>query len=93
MLKPKVLLIDEPSAGLAPILVDSVLRQIGVINKTGTAVVLVEQNARKALELADRGYILEAGQNRLDDRAEHLLRNPEIGELFLGGGTRGDTAA
>ena len=85
MLRPKVLLIDEPSAGLAPKLVDTVLRQIAAINEAGTAVVLVEQNARKALQLADRGYVLEAGQNRLVDSADRILENPEIGELFLGG--------
>lgn len=88
MLRPKVLLIDEPSAGLAPKLVDAVLRQIAAINEAGTAIVLVEQNARKALQLADRGYVLEAGRNRLTDAAARILENPEIGELFLGGTSR-----
>jgi len=88
ILQPKVLLIDEPSAGLAPKLVDAVLRQIAAINERGTAIVLVEQNARKALQLADRGYVLEAGQNRLTDLADRILANPEIGELFLGGAPR-----
>lgn len=93
MLRPKVLLIDEPSAGLAPKLVDTVLDQIAVINDAGTAVVLVEQNARKALQLADRGYVLEAGQTRLTDRADQILQNPEIGELFLGGRSARESSA
>lgn len=85
MLNPRVLLIDEPSAGLAPKLVDAVLGQIAAINAKGTSVVLVEQNARKALQMASRGYVLEAGQNRHVDRADRILQNPEIGDLFLGG--------
>jgi branched-chain amino acid transport system ATP-binding protein len=87
MLKPKILLIDEPSAGLAPKLVDSVFAQIQTVHEAGTSIALVEQNARKALHLADRGYILEAGRNRFDDRADRLLANPDIGQMFLGGGS------
>lgn len=85
MLDPKVLLIDEPSAGLAPNLVDAIFARIAAINQQGTAVLLVEQNARKALKLAGRGYVLEMGKNRFEDRADRILANPEIGKLYLGG--------
>lgn len=85
MLDPKVLLIDEPSAGLAPNLVDAIFSRIAVINKQGTSILLVEQNARKALKLASRGYVLEMGRNRFEDRADRVLTNPEIGKLYLGG--------
>ncbi|TMQ48353.1 MAG: ABC transporter ATP-binding protein [Candidatus Eisenbacteria bacterium] len=87
ILKPKILLIDEPSAGLAPKLVDALFLQIAAVNAAGTAIVLVEQNARKALQLAHRGYVLEAGRNRLTDQADRILTNPEIGQMFLGGAT------
>ncbi len=85
MLDPKVLLIDEPSAGLAPNLVDAIFARIAAINEQGTAILLVEQNARKALKLAARGYVLEMGRNRFEDRADQILSNPEIGKLYLGG--------
>ena len=85
MLDPKVLLIDEPSAGLAPNLVDAIFARIAAINLQGTAILLVEQNARKALKLAKRGYVLEMGTNRFEDRADRILANPEIGKLYLGG--------
>jgi len=76
-----------PSAGLAPKLVDALFLQIAAVNAAGTAIVLVEQNARKALQLAHRGYVLEAGRNRLTDQADRILTNPEIGQMFLGGAT------
>ncbi|MBM0741323.1 ABC transporter ATP-binding protein [Phormidium sp. CLA17] len=84
MLKPKLLLLDEPSAALSPLLVDSVFEQIREINRTGTAIALVEQNARKALEMADRGYVLEAGRDRFEGRGIDLLNDPKVGELYLG---------
>jgi len=84
MLEPDLLLLDEPSAALSPILVDSVLEQIKAINQTGTAIVLVEQNAKKALAMADRGYVLENGQDRFEGRGIDLLNDPRIGELYLG---------
>jgi neutral amino acid transport system ATP-binding protein len=84
MLKPSLLILDEPSAALSPILVNSVFDQIREINQAGTAIVLVEQNARKALEMADRGYVLEAGKNRFEGRGIDLLNNPKVGELYLG---------
>jgi neutral amino acid transport system ATP-binding protein len=84
MLKPKLLLLDEPSAALSPLLVDSVFEQIREINRTGTAIALVEQNARKALEMADRGYVLEAGRDRFEGCGIDLLNDPKVGELYLG---------
>jgi neutral amino acid transport system ATP-binding protein len=84
MLSPALLLLDEPSAALSPILVNDVFEQIRQINQTGTAIVLVEQNARKALEMCDRGYVLEAGRDRFEGRGLDLLNDPKVGELYLG---------
>jgi len=89
MVDPGLLLIDEPSAGLAPDLVDEVLEKINDINDAGTAILMVEQNARQALSISDRGYVLEMGQNRFEDTGDALLENEEVAELYLGGG--GDT--
>lgn len=85
MLDPEVLLVDEPSAGLAPKLVDSVFSKIVEINEGGTGVVLVEQNAKKALAIADRGYVLETGRNRFTGTGDSLLHNADVGNLYLGG--------
>ena len=85
MLDPVLLLLDEPSAGLAPNLVTLVLDKILGINRTGVAIVLVEQNAHEALRLSKRGYVLASGQNQLEDRGEKLLDNPEVARLYLGG--------
>jgi ABC-type branched-subunit amino acid transport system ATPase component len=85
MLDPQVLLLDEPSAGLAPLLVSHIFEQIEVINSTGVAIVIVEQNARQALKMADHGYVLAMGRNVLDDKGKSLLENEEIGRLYLGG--------
>jgi neutral amino acid transport system ATP-binding protein len=86
MLKPSLLLLDEPSAALSPILVSSVFEQIQQINQSGTAIVLVEQNARMALKMADRGYVLEAGRDRFTGNGIDLLNDPKVGELYLGVG-------
>ena len=85
MLDPEVLLIDEPSAGLAPKLVDTVFSKILEINESGTGIVMVEQNAKKALAIADRGYVLETGRNRFAGTGEWLLHNADVGRLYLGG--------
>ncbi|OLE70784.1 MAG: hypothetical protein AUI36_03425, partial [Cyanobacteria bacterium 13_1_40CM_2_61_4] len=85
MLDPDVLLIDEPSAGLAPKLVDTVFSKIVEINEGGTGIVMVEQNAKKALAIADRGYVLETGRNRFAGTGEWLLHNADVGKLYLGG--------
>lgn len=86
MLEPSLLLLDEPSAALSPILVNSVFEQIKAINQTGKAIVLVEQNARKALEMAHRGYVLESGRDRFTGPGLELLNDPKVGELYLGAG-------
>ena len=85
MLDPDVLLIDEPSAGLAPKLVDMVFSEIVEINEKGTAVVMVEQNAKKALAISGRGYVLETGRNRFEGTGEGLLHDADVGKLYLGG--------
>jgi ABC-type branched-subunit amino acid transport system ATPase component len=85
MLDPQVLLLDEPSAGLAPNLVDMIFEKIVDINKTGVSMIIVEQNAREALKMADHGYVLAMGRNVLDDTGEALLANEEVGRLYLGG--------
>ena len=86
MVDPGLMLIDEPSAGLAPDLATEVLEKIEDINATGTAILMVEQNAREALRISDRGYVLEMGENRFEDTGEALLDNEEVAELYLGGG-------
>ncbi|MBE9008012.1 ABC transporter ATP-binding protein [Fortiea sp. LEGE XX443] len=86
MLEPSLLLLDEPSAALSPILVTQVFEQIKQINQSGTAIVLVEQNARKALEMADRGYVLESGRDAISGPGQQLLTDPKVGELYLGAG-------
>jgi ABC-type branched-subunit amino acid transport system ATPase component len=85
MLDPQVLLLDEPSAGLAPNLVDMIFEKIVDINKTGVSMIIVEQNAREALKMAHHGYVLAMGRNVLDDTGEALLANEEVGRLYLGG--------
>ncbi|MDJ0844296.1 ABC transporter ATP-binding protein [Crocosphaera sp.] len=84
MLDPDVLLLDEPSAALSPILVNSVFEQIKAINGTGKAIVLVEQNAKKALMMADRAYVLESGRDRFEGTGEQLLNDPKVAQLYLG---------
>ncbi len=84
MLDPDLLLLDEPSAALSPILVNSVFEQIQSINQLGKAIVLVEQNAKKALMMANRGYVLENGCDRLEGTGQELLNDPQVGELYLG---------
>ncbi|HLU52133.1 MAG TPA: ABC transporter ATP-binding protein [Acidimicrobiia bacterium] len=84
MARPKVLLMDEPSMGLAPVLVAQNFEIIEQINKAGTTVFMVEQNANMALSIADRGYVLQTGQVVLDDTAEALLANPQMRKAYLG---------
>jgi ABC-type branched-subunit amino acid transport system ATPase component len=85
MLSPDALLLDEPSAGLAPNLVKDIFEKIEDIRDTGTAVAVVEQNARMALKFADRGYVLDMGKNRFEGSGESLLKNEEVKKLYLGG--------
>lgn len=85
MLDPVLLLLDEPSAGLSPAIMDLVFERIRGINRAGVALLLVEQNARESLRMSDRGYVLAAGRNRLEDSGPALLDNPEVARLYLGG--------
>ena len=85
MVDPQVLLLDEPSAGLSPKLVEMIFEKIIDINKTGVSMIIVEQNAREALKMANHGYVLAMGRNVLDDSGDALLANEEIGRLYLGG--------
>jgi branched-chain amino acid transport system ATP-binding protein len=85
MARPALLLMDEPSLGLAPILVREIFAVIREIRERGTTIVLVEQNARQALAVADVGYVLETGTVRIHDRASALLDNPYVQECYLGG--------
>ena len=85
MLDPQVLLLDEPTAGLAPNLVEMIFEKITEINKTGVSMIIVEQNAREALKMADHGYVLATGRNVLDDSGDALLANEKVGRLYLGG--------
>ena len=86
MLEPKILLLDEPTAGLSPKFRGEIFKVVRDINATGTPILMVEQNAKQALKIADRGYILVDGQNRIDDTGAALLANTEVAEMFLGGG-------
>ena len=90
MLDPRVLLLDEPSAGLAPMLQDQVFDQVRRIADAGTPILLVEQNAKKALARADRGIVLDQGKNAFEGRGADLLNDPNVGRLYLGGGSRTD---
>ena len=89
---PTVLLLDEPSAGLAPALVDAIFERIIEINRAGVTLVMVEQNARRALAMSDRGYVLDVGTNRFEGRGSELLDDPKVAELYLGGTARLDRA-
>jgi branched-chain amino acid transport system ATP-binding protein len=85
MSRPRLMLLDEPSLGLAPLLVREIFRTIQEINRGGTTVLLVEQNAHMALSIAGRGYVLETGRVRLEDKASALLQNEEVKSAYLGG--------
>jgi branched-chain amino acid transport system ATP-binding protein len=84
MSKPKVLLLDEPSMGLAPVLVDAIFDTIRKLHAEGTTILLIEQNARMALQVADRGYVIESGAILLTDSAENLRENEEVQNSYLG---------
>jgi ABC-type branched-subunit amino acid transport system ATPase component len=85
MLDPQVLLLDEPSVGLAPVYISMIFEKIKEINSTGVAMIIVEQNAKEALKMANHGYVLAMGKNVLDDTGEALLASEEVGRLYLGG--------
>ena len=85
ILGPRLVLLDEPSLGLAPLIVDIVFKEIQEMNGKGVSFLLVEQNARKGLSISHRGYVLELGKNRLTGTGEELLNNSEVQRLYLGG--------
>ena len=84
MMNPEVVLLDEPSAGLSPVLQDQVFLNTRAINKAGVSVVMVEQNARRCLQICDRGYVLDQGTNAYTDTGQNLLHDPKVIELYLG---------
>jgi ABC-type branched-subunit amino acid transport system ATPase component len=86
MLDPRLVLLDEPSAGLSPKMVEVIFERIRRINESGPAILIVEQNARLSLQMADRGYVLATGENRFEGTGRDLLNDPEVGRLYLGGG-------
>jgi branched-chain amino acid transport system ATP-binding protein len=85
MTQPKVLMLDEPTAGVSPIVMDELFDRIIEIARTGIAILMVEQNARQALNIADKGYVLVQGSNRYTDTGEALMANPDVRRTFLGG--------
>lgn len=85
MTKPQVLMLDEPTAGVSPIVMDELFDRIIEIARTGIAILMVEQNAKQALNIADKGYVLVQGRNRYTDTGEALLADPEVRRAFLGG--------
>ena len=92
MPEPHVLLLDEPSAGLAPAFVEAIFEKVRDINEAGVTVVMVEQNARRALGMSDRGYVLDLGRNRFQGSGNDLLEDPKVADLYLGGTARIDAA-
>ena len=90
MPEPGVLLLDEPSAGLAPAFVEAIFEKVEEINKAGVTIVMVEQNAMRALAMSDRGYVLDLGTNRFEGPGKELLEDPKVAELYLGGTARID---
>ena len=85
MTKPQVLMLDEPTAGVSPIVMDEIFERIIQIKKSGVAIVIVEQNAKQALNIADFGYVLVSGENKYEGQGQKLLNNQEVRKSFLGG--------
>jgi len=85
MIKPSVLMLDEPTAGVSPIVMDELFGHILKVKKTNVAIIMVEQNAKQALSIADRGYVLVTGENKFSGTGKELLNDPEVRRSFLGG--------
>jgi branched-chain amino acid transport system ATP-binding protein len=85
LLQPKLMLIDEPSIGLSPLLVSELFALLKEITTRSVTVLLIEQNAKRALEFSDHGIVLELGRTRMAERAQTILNDPRVGQLFLGG--------
>jgi neutral amino acid transport system ATP-binding protein len=88
MTDPDVLLLDEPSAGLAPAFVEAIFEKIADINRSGVTIVMVEQNARRALGMSQRGYVLDLGKNAFEGKGDELLSDEKVAQLYLGGAGR-----
>ena len=84
MIKPSVLMLDEPTAGVSPIIMDELFEHVIKIKKTNVAIIMVEQNAKQALSISDRGYVLVTGQNKFEGTGQDLLNDPEVRRSFLG---------
>ncbi len=85
MTQPNILMLDEPTAGVSPIVMDDLFSRIIEVGKTGVGILMVEQNAKQALGIADRGYVLVNGENRIEGKGADLLNNPDVRKSFLGG--------
>ena len=85
MIKPSVLMLDEPTAGVAPIVMDVLFQHIIKVKETNVAIIMVEQNAKQALSISDRGYVLVTGENRYSGTGKELLNDPRVSSSFLGG--------
>jgi branched-chain amino acid transport system ATP-binding protein len=85
MTQPKILMLDEPTAGVSPIVMDELFDRIIEVARTGIPILMVEQNARQALEIADKGYVLVQGRNAFSGTGQDLLHNPDVRKSFLGG--------
>jgi len=85
MIRPSVLMLDEPTAGVSPIVMDELFQHIIKVKKTNVAIIMVEQNAKQALSISDRGYVLVTGQNKFEGSGKELLQDPEVRRSFLGG--------
>ena len=85
MIKPSVLMLDEPTAGVSPIVMDELFEHIIKVKKTNVAIIMVEQNAKQALNISDRGYVLVTGKNKFEGSGDQLLKDPEVRRSFLGG--------
>ena len=86
MPEPRLVLVDEPSAGLAPAFVDAIFEKLVEINKLGVTILMVEQNAKRALAMSDRGYVLDLGKSRFTGPGKELIADPKVADLYLGGG-------
>ena len=84
MIRPSVLMLDEPTAGVSPIVMDELFEHIVEVKKTGVAIIMVEQNAKQALSISDRGYVLVTGENKFEGSGKELLNDPEVRRSFLG---------
>lgn len=85
MTLPKILMLDEPTAGVSPIVMDDLFSRIIEVGKTGVGILMVEQNAKQALGIANRGYVMVNGENRIEGTGQELLNNPDVRKSFLGG--------